>query len=312
MTTLNRSELQAELQRLNDEAALKVRDPQFRDEQAAIIVEDIYETFLTENLVDILTTVRRGGLTETFTFRSTRGLRALHVSRGGYIEESKLTTDVDTIRRDQIGFHVVEHLDRLATGFYASAEDLIRLGSQRLDAEINRRVFKTFEKAVPVGSPNYFAPVGGLTLPVLDEAIAYVEDQPVTSQGPLNGPVIVARAGMVNKIKSLLTQNGAFGAYTPETNDELLRRGVIASYGGVPIIKLKNYLDENDSAFFPNNELWVVGPDVAQTAFYGTPWQSNEVEQFTQYWHFITRLDYGVAVIHPERLARVVDATVYA
>lgn len=304
-----KTELQAQINALNEEAAKQVRDPKFRDEQAAIMDEDIFESFQNNNLVSILTNTKYVGLTEEITFRATRGLKARHVARGGYIEESVLTRDIDYIKRDQIGFHVVEHIQRLATGFYATADEIIRLGAQRIDAEVNRRVFKTFEAAVPPSAPNYFG-VSGLTLSNLDAAIAYVDDQPVTSQGPLNGPVIVARAGMVAKIKEAITQNNAFGAFLPETNEDLLRRGVVTNYQGVPIVKLQNFLDENDLPFFPGNELWVVGQDVAQTGFYGQPINHNYQELGTEYWHYITRFDYGVAVIHPERLARVVDSTV--
>lgn len=309
MSTTQITELQAQINKLREEAADQVRNPVWRAEQAAILAEDINEGFLSHNLVDLLTIVKRVGRNETLTFRSTKGLQAYHVSRGGYIEESVLTSDIDYIRKDQIGFHVVEHLDRLEVNFYESADAIVRLGTMRLDAEINRRVFKTFEAAVGIGDDNYFG-VSGLSFGALNDALAYVEDQPVTSQGTLDKPIIVTRTGMNSKIRDLLTQNNSYGAYLPVTNEALTKRGVVGEYMGHYIVTLKNYLDENDLPFFPNNEIWVVGQDAAITGFFGAPRPHDYVSQGEDYWHYINRLDYGVSVIHPERIARIVDSTV--
>jgi len=298
--------LQDQIDQLNAEAADKVRDQAWRTERSHEIAEEIFEGFMSENLVDQLTTTEYLPRNGRSTIRETRGLKAFHVARGGYIEESFLHSEVTEIERDQIGFHVVEHLDRLETNFAVTASDLIDLGKKRLDAEINRRVLATFQAAVPSSSP-YYTAASGVTLTQINTAIAAVQDE--TAVGEL--PVIIGRAPMIRKIEDALTANNTYSLFLPETNESLLRSGVLGSYRGCTLVQLKNYLDEDGDSYFPGNELWFLGKDAGKTAFFGTP-RIHDMVDFEDYWHYSYRADYGTIVTRPERTRRIVDSTVSA
>jgi len=302
-------DLQAEMNRLNEQAAGMVRDNAWMNEQAAAMGEAVYYGFENNNLVDLMTETVRVGKNETVSIaHDIRGLSAFHVARGGYIEESSLHAETDYIRKDQIGIHFVEHLDRLETNFATSAQTLIQLAPQRIDAEINKRVLATAQAAVPSSSP-YYTATANLTLTQLSAAIAAVEDVIEPTAG---APVIVARPQMIRKIRDALTAQNNYSMFLPETNEDLLRRGQLYTYQGTPILTLKNYTDEFGRSYFPNNELWVVGKDAGKTAFFGTPRVQQWTDPTVDYWHWSLRTDYGVSIYRPSHLRRIVDSSVAA
>lgn len=300
--------LRADLDRMNAEAAELVRSPGWLDEQAQQLGTQIWEGFQSDNLINRFADVRSFARDGNGTIETIKGLSAFHVSRGGYIEESTIQADITTIQRDQIGIHFVEHLDRLEVNFVPTAQRLIQLASARLDAEINRRVLSVFQAAVSPGGANYML-TPNLTTLQLDEAIASVEDAAAVGVGT-PAPVIIARAPMIRKIVSALTNNSTYTAFLPELNEELYRRGLIGSYRGTPIIRLDNFKDENGRSYFPANELWVVSRDAAVVGFFGSPRTHNYQEPGTEYWHFINRVDYGVTLLFPDHAFRIVDGSV--
>ena len=302
-------DLRDEMNKLNAEAAEMVRDQAWLNEVSAEIGEAIYYGFENNNMVDLFTDVKRVNRGETITAGGeTRGLEAFHVSRGGYIEESTLHSEIDFVKPDQIGIHVTEHLDRLEVNFATTAQKLIELAPKRIDAEINRRVFSTMKLAVPSSSAYYIA-ANNMSLSVLSSAIAGVEDEIETDAG---APVIVARPAMIRKIRDALTAQNAYSLFLPETNEDLLRRGQVATYQGTPVLTLRDYRDEFGRSYFPNNELWVVGRDVATTGFWGAPRVNNWITQGEEYWHYSIRTDYGVTVTRPSHVRRIVDSSLSA
>lgn len=293
------------ISRLNAEAAAQFQDPQWRQEKAQAIGSKVYEGFMNENLVDLMTDVERLPLDGRSYIREVRGMKAFHIARGGYIEESNVHSEAMEITRDIVGFHTSEMEDRLEVNFAETADTLVQLGQRRLDGAVNQRVLSTFQAAVPNTSANYVG-VSGLDLTSLDTALAAVEDKTITGE-----LTIVGRATMTRQIVNLITSSNTFGGFLPETNEDLLRRGVLGTYKGAKIVTLRNFLDGDDQAFFPANELWVLGRDAGKTAFFGGPkvkqWLTNN-----WYWHYQMRMDYGVAVVRPSHTRRIVDSSIAA
>ena len=299
------AEYREAISRLNSEAAAKFQDPQWRQEKAQAIGSKIYEGFMHENLVDLMTDVERLPLDGRSYIREVRGMKAFHIARGGYIEESNVHSEAYEIPRDIVGFHTSEMEDKLEVNFAETADTLVQLGQRRLDSAVNNRVLSTFQAAVP-DSSDYYTAVSGLSLSALNDALAAVEDATITGE-----VTIVGRATMTRQIVDEIADNNAYGGFLPETNEELLRRGVLGTYRGSRIVTLRNYLDGEDQAFFPANELWILGRDAGKTAFFGGPkvkqWLTNN-----WYWHYQMRMDYGVAVVRPEHTRRIVDTTIAA
>ena len=300
----DRAALQAARDRLNEEAAANWDDPAWRRLMAQQVTETILEGFEHENLLGLLTMVENAPFDGRVLVKETRGLRAFWTARGGYIEASTLRSDVMEIPRDMIGFHVYEFEDKLRTNFAETQATLVDLGIQRLDAEVNLRVLRLMQAAVP-SSSDYYISGAGLSLSALNTALREVADETL-EQGQIS---IVGRRTMLDQIVDELV-SGNYAAYLPQTNEELLRRGVLGTYRGARLVALRNFKDDEDVSFFPANELFVVGRDASKFAFWGGLLSKEYSEQDNWYWHYMARRDFGGLVHRPERLRRIADTSI--
>jgi len=303
-STEDRKALQAKIDALNADAAKNWDNPQWRREMAQQVTENILEGFQHENLLGLLSNVENAPFDGRVLIKETRGLRAFWTARGGFIEASTIRSDVMEIQRDMIGFHVYEFEDKLRTNFAETQANLIDLGAQRMDAEVNLRALRLFQAAIPSTSP-YYIQGAGLSLAALNTAIREVADETLGA-GQIS---IVGRRTMLDQITDELT-SGNYAGYLPQTNEELLARGVLGQYRGARIVALRNFKDDEDIPFFPANELFVVAQDASKFAFWGGLLAKEYTEQDNWYWHYIARRDFGGAVYRPERLRRIVDTSI--
>lgn len=296
-------EFQQAAEKLNTEARDRWDDPEFHRQVANDITSIVDYQFTFENLFGTYFDVQTVGEFDRVILRERRGLKVFYTSRGGYIEESQLKSEIWEMPRDTIGFHVSEHTDKLRMNFAESIEDLVTLGAARLEAEVNRRMFNLLQEAVPNTSPYYVA-TAGLTKAQLDTAIRQVRDAiKPNGMGPV--PVtIIGRASMVDQISDFNL------GFDPEATEEIRARGRLGVYRGANIVQVINYTDENALPYIPANELWVFGGTVGKFAMYGglqtKSWEENTVD----YRHYRARKDIGGLVHHPEQARRIVDSSV--
>lgn len=299
-----RAEIKALKKKIDIEAAENFDDRKWRKSMAATMTEAVYMGFEHINLLPLMSTVENVGFDDRITIKETRGLRAHWVARGGYIEDSELWAEVFELPRDTVGFALTEFEDKIKVNFSETQSTIINLGMQRLDAAINQRFFATLQAAVPSGSPYYFTgagfSLGGLTL-----GMRYVRD--ATLDGNIT---IVGRATMTDQIIDAIVGANNGAGFLPQTNEELLRRGVLGAYRGANIVTLKNHKDDDDISFFPANELWVIGQDASRFAYFGDLLFKESLEEDNWYWHYRTRRDFGGVVHHPERLRRLIDTSI--
>lgn len=290
---------------LNEEARLNFRDRSWREARALEMSEQIFEGFEHENIVSLISEVSNLAWNEQPTISEVRGLKAFWIARGGYIQESQIVEDVMDIPREIIGFHVSEFEDKLEINFSGVARSIIDLGIQRVDAEINRWVLTLLQNGIQPADPNYHA-VTGLSLDAVRQSLASVRDASKTRE-----VAIIGRATMTDQfVYKLLGTDGNGSGYIPETNEEMLRRGVLGTYMGARIVTLSNYSDENGVPFIPANELYVVARDASRTFFLGGMKSNEWMDPATDYWHFKARREVASALIHPDRAARIVDSTI--
>lgn len=302
---VDRDQLRAQTARLNQLAADNWDNPQWRREMAAELTETIYKGFEHENLLGLMTEVENAPFDGRVFIKQVRGLKAHWVARGGYIESSTLRADVIELPRDTVGFHVEEFEDKLVTNFAETQATLVDLGIQRLDAEVNLRFLRALQAAVPSGSDQYISGAG-LSLTALNTALREVRDESRDFT-----VTIVGRSTMTDQIIDLLTA-GPNSGFIPETNEALLRRGVLGVYRGARIVTLKNYKDAEEKPFFPANEMWVIARDASKFAFWGGLKSKEFSEQDNWYWHFLARRDFGGIVHRPRRLRRIIDTSIVA
>jgi hypothetical protein len=297
-----RKALKAKIDQVNAEARENWDKESWRHERAAEITETIYLGFEHENLLSLMAEVENVPFDGRSFVKEVRGLRAFWVSRGGHIEQSTMKEEVFEIYRDTIGFHVSEFEDKLRTSFGETQASLVELGMQRLDAEVNRRVLGVFQAAVPTSSAYYIA-TNGVNLASVNQALREVRDESRTFEVS-----IVGRGTMIDQFMDKILGGTSIGAgFLPETNEQLIQRGVLGTYRGARLITLKNFKDDADVSFFPANEMYIVSRDASKFAFFGDMLSKDWVENDAWYWHYQTRRDFGGVCHRPERLRRYVD-----
>lgn len=306
-TAEERNALRADVDRLNADAQANWDNPVWRREMAQYITETILMGFDHENLLQSLTTVENAPFDGRVLVKETRGLRAYWTARGGYIEASTIRSDIMEIPRDMIGFHVYEFEDKLRTNFAESQATLIELGTQRLDAEVNLRVLRLFQAAIPSSSP-YYITGASVSLAALNTALREVADATLDA----GSVTIVGRRTMIDQIVDELTVNNNYSSFLPQTNEDLLKRGMLGSYRGANIVALTNFRDDENVPFFPGNEMFIVAQDASKFAFWGGLLSKEWTEQDNWYWHYMARRDFGGLVHRPDRIRRVVDTSVAA
>jgi len=302
-----RKALREKIDRVNRDAAENWDNPTWRREMAQEMTETIYEGFDHENLLGLMAEVENAPFDGRVFVKEVRGLRAFWVARGGYIEASTMRAQVMEIPRDTIGFHVTEFEDKLRTNFAETQSTLVDLGIRRLDAEVNNRVLSTFQAAIPDTSP-YYIDDSGVSLASLNTALREVRDE-----SKVFDLAIVGRSTMTDQIMDELLGSSYNGSgFLPETNEQLVQRGVLGTYRGAKIITLRNFQDDEDVSFFPANEMYVIARDASKFAFWGGLMSKEYVEDDNWYWHYLARRDFGGVVHRPERSRRIVDTSLTA
>lgn len=306
LTTAERKELRQNIDAVNADAAANWDNPEWRKAMAQEMSEVIREGFEHESLLSLMAEVENASFNGRVTVSEVKGLKAHWVARGGYIEASTLNRQTMELPRDTIGFHVSEMEDKLMVNFAETQATLIELGQQRLDAQVNARVLALFQAASPSSNANNnYETNAGLTLEILNTMLREVRDETKS-----NEVAIIGRSTQTEQVMDLLlgtNLNG--GAFLPETNEDMVRRGVLGTYRGAPIITLVNHKDDAGVSFFPDDELYVIGRDASKFAWWGGMMVKEYSEQDAWYWHYIARRDFGGIVHRPERFRRFVDST---
>ena len=283
---------------LNEEAKENFKSEEWHREQAAVLASMLDYQFTFENLFGTYFLTRNVGPYEKVFLRERRGLKVFYTHRGGYIEESQLRTEDWELPRDTLGFHLSEFEDNLEAGYAETMEAMVSLGMQRLEAEVNRRMFNLLQEAVPSSSPYYVDASTGLNPTVLNTALREVKDAiKPNGMGPV--PVtIIGRASAVDQVSD-------FTGYADEALEEIRLRGRLGTYRAANIVQVVNYTDENGASYIPEDEVWVFGGTVGLFANYGgmkaKTWSENTVD----YRHYRVRKDIGGLVHHPEQARRI-------
>lgn len=290
--------------KLNQEARDNWDSEAWHRQVAADLASALDYGFVFNNIFSQYIQTENVGEFDRVIIRERRGLKVFYTSRGGYIDESQLTTQQWELPRDTLGFHVSEHIDKLRADFATAIAEVATKGEARLEAEVNRRVLTLAQTAISSTSAQYVASTG-LTQTQLDTAIRTVRD---AIQPDGSGPVpvtVIGRASMVDKIASFVTPT-----YAPTAIEEIRQRGFIGTYKGAQILVQQQYVDEDGLEYLNANELWVLGGTAGRFAIYGGTQVKSWDENTVDYRHYRARRDIGGLVHHPEQMIRIVDSSV--
>ena len=301
LTAEEAAEYQALIKAVNEEARDNWDDLGWRRERAADIRTQIQYNFESQSLFRTYITFRNLGFEDRRIIRQTRGLKAFWMARGGYIEESQLRTSEFELPRDMLGFHVSEQEDKLRINFAETSAELVRLGTLRMEAEINRRLIQLLQAAVPSGSPFYVSGAG-LSQAAVNAALNGVGDMAGGGGGPVT---LLGRTTMTGQITD-------FTGYGNETQEEIRRAGRLGVYRGANIQTVTNYLDDDNVSYLPANELWVLMGTAGEFATFGDLMFKESTEDRNWYWHYIARRDVGGMIYAPWQVRRIVDTSIPA
>ena len=301
MTREEREEYDALIKAVNEEAKANWDDLNWRREKAADIRTAIQYNFESESLFREYITYRNLGFEDRRIIRQTRGLKAFWLARGGYIEESQLRTSEFELPRDMIGFHVSEQEDKLRINFAETSAELVRLGTLRLEAELNRRLIQLLEAAIPPGSPFYVSGAG-LSQAAVNASLHGVADMGGGAGGPVT---LLGRETMTGQVTD-------FPGYSNETLEEIRLRGRLGIYRGANIQTVTNYLDDDNVPYLPANELYVLSGNAGEFATFGDLLFKESTEDLNWYWHYVARRDVGGMIYFPWRVRRIVDTSIPA
>lgn len=288
--------------KLDEEAREQWGNPDWHRQIAQDISDSLDYGFTYDNFFSTYFLTQTVGEFDRVILRERRGMKAYWTARGGEIDETYLTTEKWELPRDTIGFHVREHDDNLRAGFAEQLSSIISLGQDRLECEVNRRIFSLLTAAIPNSSP-YYESGAGLAAATLNTAISEVKDAvKPNGQGPV--PVtVIGRSSMTDQISD-------FTGFADEAKEEIRLRGRLGTYRGANVVTINNWTDEEGESYLPANELWVFGGTVGKFAAYGPlltkTWSENNVD----YTHYRARKDAGGLVHHPEQARRLVDTNV--
>ena len=286
---------------LNEQARENWDNPEFHRQVAADLASELDYGFTFENLFSTYFSTETVGEFDRVILKERRGLKVYYTARGGHVDETHLRTEQWELPRDTLGFHIRESEDKLRANFAEEIGAVVSLGRDRLEAEVNRRIFNTLQSAVPSSSP-YYASAAGLSKATLDDMIREVKDAiKPNGQGPV--PVtIIGRAAMVDQISD-------FAGYAEEAIEEIRLRGRLGVYRGCNIVQVTNFTDEDGESYIAPDELWVFGGNVGKFALYGDlrvkSWSENTVD----YQHYRAVKDIGGLVHHPEQARRFIDTS---
>jgi hypothetical protein len=302
LSEAERADLKVRKDRLNQEARENFDNPEWRRERAAEMTEVIYRGFEFENLLQYMTTLEHVDFQDRVFIKEVRGMKAYWTARGGTIQTSNLRENVVELPRFTIGFKVEEFIDKILTNYSDTQANVIDLATRRMDAAVNAVFLKLLQAALP-SSGSFAVQANGLSISTLNTALTAVRDESEDDE-----VVIVGRATMTDLIMNGLTGNGANTDFLIETNEEIMRTGLLGTYRGAKIIKLKNYKDDTNTPYFPQNEMYVIATDASRAAFFGSMRPKEELT-FEDYWRYSGRQDYGQIVHRPQRIRRFIDTS---
>ncbi len=296
------AEQKAFAEKLNQEARDNWGNVAWHQQVAVDVADALDYGFTFDNTFGQYIRVINVGFTDRYVIRERKGIKVFWTSRGGYIDESQLTSERFEVPRDTLGFHVSEHEDKLQINFAETIQEMVGLGNQRMEAEVNRRILSLATAAVPAGSDSYIA-TAGLTKDVVDQAIREVRDQIRPTNGNPVPVTVLARPVMMDAISD-------FPGYAFEALEEIRLRGRLGTYRGANLQELRHFTDEEGLDFQPANEVWVLGGDAGVFINYGGVKVKTWPESTVDYIHYRARKDCGGLIHKPGMLRRIVDTSV--
>jgi hypothetical protein len=268
---------------------------------ATVIVDEIKKDVYSQELVSHIATVRTFGPGEELQFKTTEGLVAYVIEPGSYAPRSQVTNTVITLPRKRVVVATELDLNQLRSGRYGDVSDFKMRAAEQLLGAQNSMIWDLAYGAVTATTTdsNYATIASADTVAVkkaaLDAAITYLEDQ--TNAG--------AKA-IIGRFTSLSWIDDIDNTYLPDDMRKKIyeSNGLLAFYKGIPVIRLKSFLDPYGVQKISANHVLVIGEDVMKMGIVDPGLEVFEkINGTTNYsWEIAFWMEMGAAVIQSKRM----------
>lgn len=261
---------------------------------ATEVVRYLQKEIEQSNLADVMLTPDRLELDEVPKYIYDGELNAYIHAPGSYAPITQPRNQEMTVSPELISAHIMLPLHQLRSGRYGTIDDQMRKAKRAILGQQNKIVWDTFIAAVPNTTTlnNYNAVGGVITSTALNASLNHVEDQ----EG--GTAVIVGRRDRLYGVNNLT------GLFSDAVKDEVLKRGGIGMYRGIPLVGFKQYKDQNGKKTLDEDEVFTIGYDCGKAVTWGDFGMEEDIEVGTLNWHIHAYTFFNCLITHPEKVYR--------
>lgn len=226
-------------------------------------------------------------------------LQAYWHEPGSYAPRTSMTQRTFRIPTKMVSAHPEYEIGLLKAGRYGTVQEQIMAARDAILGEINSMVFNTLIGSITAANTNFAtvtvtASVGTVAAfkAALDRAIRWVKDRPGGAKS------IICRATTADFILDFSNANN--NVFSPNMVEEMMRKGVVNNYRGVPVVALPQYTDAHGKATIPPNYVMVVSSNVGKVVVEEEFQSLQDVEVDTTMWHMNIWNRVGAGVLFPE------------
>lgn len=269
------------------------------------IVQYVSNEVEQRDLSGLILDVVNVSLGQTYEWVYRGKLQAYWHEPGSYAPRTAMTQKVFTIPTKMISANPEYEIGQLKAGRYGTMQDQIAAARDAIVGQINAMVFNTIVGSITSSKNNYAAVA--LTAAnatnvanfktALDRAVRWVKDRPGGARA------IVARATTIDFIGDFSNSNN--NVWSPSMVEDYMKRGIVSSYKGVPIIPLQQYIDKYDKPTIPENEVLVVGYNLGKVVIEEELQQMSDIDVNTLIWNVHMWKRIGAGLLFPDNAYRI-------
>lgn len=268
---------------------------------ATTIVESVRQDIYTQDVAAMIADQRTFGPGEELQFKTREGLVAYVIDPGSFAPRSQITNTVVTLPKKTITVATELDLNQLRSGRYGSIADIKQQAAEQILGAKSKMVWDASIAAVTssTADSNYRTVASTASASTkktaLDAAISYLEDY--TQAG---AKAIIGRFSSLSFLEDLDNT-----IYPDQMRQQIYQgSGFLGNYKGVPVFRLKSFLNVYDVQQVSANNILVLGEGTVKVGI-----QEPGLEMFEQVkgttthsWEMAFWISLGVACVETQRM----------
>jgi len=291
-------------------ASVNFDDPMQRRALAETIVKEVREDIEKDDLISAMgvdTLYFEEG--QTVQFQTRYGCKAYVHEPGSYAPRSTITTHTVSIATELVSVHPQLEIGQVRR--YGSFEDIRNMAQEEMLGRQYATIWSTVygsitsadEGTTSSGNKNYWTVASTAAANVKKAAV----DSGFNFVADVQGSRITAIVGRRSAFGWLQDPVAWSSTYGPseDTKKAIDFAPYQAQYRGVPVIMLNQYKDGYGVDRITNGEIMILGSNSIKMGVDRPLGVKEEINVDDLMWHLHMYMKYGVAVLYPERNARI-------